>query len=69
MSDRETLLTLLPPYGARVRPEHAVESSGLPAARAWSALAALCCDGVATVREGWLTRGRDDAGVARRRAA
>ncbi len=68
--DRARVAQELPPYGARVRGTALVELSRLPAPRAWGALIALCCDGIATARDGWVTRGRDtEAGTARRRAA
>ncbi len=68
-TDRDRVAQKLPPYGAHVLAEGFVKVTGLPEARAWAALAVLCCEGVATVRDGWVTRGRDTAGMARRKAA
>ena len=66
---RSAVAKLLPPYGARVRADGLIRSSGLPLQRAWGELAILCCDGAATVRDGWVTRGRDVAAPARQKAA
>lgn len=52
----------LPPPGAHVRARFLIASSGLPYAVAWGNLAILCCEGKATVSDGWVTRGRQIQG-------
>jgi hypothetical protein len=71
MTPREAVMAHLPPFGARVRAQHVIVASGLPAAIAWGAIGILCSEGAATVLDGWvyLGRFRDTAGAARRRAA
>lgn len=56
---RALVAKLLPPYGARARADGLVRDSGLPEQRAWGELAILCCEGIATVTNGWVTRGRE----------
>jgi len=58
MTSRSLVLAALPPLDARVRAAYVVEQSGLPMAQAWGALAILCCEGLATVEGGMVTRGR-----------
>ena len=48
--------------GAHVLASHVIASSGLPYAVAWGNLAVLCCEGKATVSDGWVTRGREIQG-------
>jgi hypothetical protein len=58
MTAREAICAALPPLGAHVLASHVIASSGLHCAVAWGNLAVLCCEGKATVSDGWVTRGR-----------
>lgn len=60
MNARDAILAALPPLGAHVLASHVIASSGLPYAVAWGNLAVLCCEGKATVSDGWVTRGRQE---------
>lgn len=62
MTAFETIVAALPPPGAHVLASHVIASSGLPYAVAWGNLAILCCQGLATVSDGWVTRGRQIQG-------
>ena len=62
MNARDTICAALPPLGAHVLASHVIASSGLPYAVAWGTLAVLCCEGKATVCDGWVTRGRQFKG-------
>lgn len=62
MTARETILAALPPPGAHVLASRVIASSGLPYAVAWGNLAILCCEGKATVADGWVMRGRQKQG-------
>lgn len=62
MSARETIRAALPPLGAHVLASNVIASSGLPYAVAWGNLAILCCEGRATVSDGWVMRGRQEQG-------